>query len=217
MPAGTADKVAPALKPDEVEDQFDAIILDQWGVLHVGTAPYPGAVDALTSLARNGVRFGVLSNSGKRADLNRDRIARIGFGPDLFDCVMTLGEALWQDAIGLLCGKRAYAVAAKPDDADNWAQRPNMTFVEDLAEAEIVLIMGLPEGDLAPSQADLDRLRDAITAQALPVFCSNPDRKSPPRKRGIGGLTRRIGPCHSGGGRRCDVLRQATYPRLSRG
>lgn len=163
----------------QIADQFDAIILDQWGVLHDGTTPYPGAIDALTALGRSGMRLGVLSNSGKRAGLNRDRIADKGFGPDLFECVMTSGEALWQDASGPLTGKRAYAIVAKQGDAEQWAEGRDIICVHDLAAADFVLIMGLPEGKTAPSQADLDALRDAIIAQGLPVYCSNPDRKSP--------------------------------------
>lgn len=162
-----------------IADQFDAIILDQWGVLHDGTMPYSGAVEALTSLARNSVRLGVLSNSGKRADLNIDRIADKGFPSELFDCVMTSGEALWQNACGTLTGKRAYAVAAKQADAVHWAKGLDITFVDDLADADFVLIMGLPEGEKAPSQTTLDVLRDNIIALNVPVFCSNPDRKSP--------------------------------------
>ncbi len=163
----------------QIADQFDAIILDQWGVLHDGTTPYSGTVEALASLARNGVRLGVLSNSGKRADLNIDRIAGKGFPSDLFECVMTSGEALWQNAGGALTGKRAYAVAAKQDDPVHWANGLELTFVDDLADADFVLIMGLPEGDNAPSQTTLDVLRDNIVTLNVPVYCSNPDRKSP--------------------------------------
>ena len=82
----------------EIADRFEAIVLDQWGVLHDGTAPYPGAVDTLDHLSQRGCRLAVLSNSGKRADLNRARIAAMGFSASLFDCVMTSGEALWLDA-----------------------------------------------------------------------------------------------------------------------
>ncbi|MEL7026766.1 MAG: TIGR01459 family HAD-type hydrolase, partial [Pseudomonadota bacterium] len=81
----------------EIAENYDAIVLDQWGVLHDGTRPYPHAVAALTSLAERGTRMAVLSNSGKRAGPNADRIAAIGFPAALFEVVMTSGEALWRD------------------------------------------------------------------------------------------------------------------------
>jgi HAD superfamily hydrolase (TIGR01459 family) len=164
----------------QIADQFDAIILDQWGVLHDGTTPYPGAVGALIELVNNGVRLGVLSNSGKRTDLNIERIASKGFNPDLFECVMTSGEALWQDAKqGKLRGTRAYVVSARPMDAAQWAVGLEVSFAKNLLEADHVLIMGLPEGDAAPNQAELNTLRDDIIKHDIPVYCSNPDRTSP--------------------------------------
>jgi ribonucleotide monophosphatase NagD (HAD superfamily) len=60
----------------EIADRYDAIVLDQWGVLHDGTRPYPGAVMALEQMKAGRARLAVLSNSGKRAAPNLTRIAR---------------------------------------------------------------------------------------------------------------------------------------------
>ncbi|MBT6506361.1 MAG: TIGR01459 family HAD-type hydrolase, partial [Marinovum sp.] len=81
----------------EIAANYDAIVLDQWGVLHDGSAPYDQAVNALNGLHASGVRLAVLSNSGKRSALNALRIEDMGFPPDIFSDVMTSGEALWQD------------------------------------------------------------------------------------------------------------------------
>ena len=88
----------------EIAGDYDAVVLDQWGVLHDGTTPYPRAIDTLKTL--RGTRFAVLSNSGKRAAPNAARIAAMGFCADLFDLVMTSGEALWQD---IAAGRAAHA------------------------------------------------------------------------------------------------------------
>jgi HAD superfamily hydrolase (TIGR01459 family) len=164
----------------QIADQFDTIVLDQWGVLHDGTTPYAGAIDALHGLVSQGARLAVLSNSGKRSDLNAQRIAAKGFATDLFGCVMTSGEALWQDAAaGKLPGRRAYVVSANAMDAEQWADGLDLLFVTDLAQADFVLIMGLPEGDAAPTPKALKDLCDTIVARNIPTYCSNPDRTSP--------------------------------------
>jgi hypothetical protein len=62
-----------------IASNYDAIVFDQWGVLHDGSAPYAGAVDCLEKLATCGVRMAVLSNSGKRSAPNAARIADMGF------------------------------------------------------------------------------------------------------------------------------------------
>jgi len=161
----------------DVADRFGAIVLDQWGVLHDGTRPYPGAIAALERLKDQGTRLAVLSNSGKRAAPNLARIAAMGFAPDLFDCVMTSGEALWQDiATGRVAPQALFPMERAPGDAANWADGLAVRLVDDLALADGVLLMGLPD------TPDLDAAR-AVLAQAairaLPVYCTNPDRASP--------------------------------------
>ena len=162
----------------EVAGDYDAIVLDQWGVLHDGSTPYFGAVDALRGLRAGGARLAVLSNSGKRGAVNADRIAAMGYPASLFDLVMTSGEALWTDlAEGRLTARRLLPVEAAPGDAARWlGGMPGVTMVDDPEAAEAVLLMGLADdADPAPVRAILARTR----MLGLPHLCSNPDRASP--------------------------------------
>lgn len=162
---------------DQIANQFGAIVLDQWGVLHDGSAPYPHAVATLERLKTKGTRLAVLSNSGKRAAPNLDRIAGKGFDPDLFDTVMTSGEALWQDiAQGRATASRLYPVERAPGDAASWAEGLQVALVDRLDQADAVLLMGLPDGIAADAFEDL--VEDVI-ARDLPILCTNPDRASP--------------------------------------
>ena len=61
----------------EVADPYEVIVLDQWGVLHNGSTPYPGAARALNALASSGNRLAVLPNSGQGAAPNATRIAAL--------------------------------------------------------------------------------------------------------------------------------------------
>ncbi len=161
----------------EVATGYDAIILDQWGVLHDGSEPYPGAVTALEALRSAGARIAVLSNSGKRASENEARIAAMGFAPGLFDQVMTSGEALWLDVCsGRVPERRFFSVERAQGDAKSWADGLDVTICDLPEEAEAILVMGLPEGATAEEWQDV--LHRAMTAK-LTVYCSNPDRASP--------------------------------------
>lgn len=161
----------------EVASQYDAVVFDQWGVLHNGSTPYPGAIACLNALNQYGQRLAVLSNSGKRAAPNAARIADMGFSPTLFEFVMTSGEALWQEIAGGAVSERAFhPIERAPGDAAAWAGGLDIEFRETLEGADAILLMGLPDGSKLDGWQTL--LEQALQ-HALPVFCTNPDRSSP--------------------------------------
>lgn len=161
----------------QIADQYDAIVLDQWGVLHDGSAPYSAALKALDVLAACPAKLGVLSNSGKRAEPNSHRIAAMGFDTSAFDCVMTSGEALWRSfATGMETAKTLYPIEGKAGDAAHWAQGLSVEMTHDVARAKAILLMGLPDGTRHDAY---DTQLDAARAAHLPLYCSNPDFKSP--------------------------------------
>ena len=160
-----------------IADQFDAIVLDQWGVLHDGSAPYPTALATLGKLSDCHAKIGVLSNSGKRAAPNADRIAGMGFDASVFDCVMTSGEALWRSfASGDADVQNLFAIEGRAGDASDWAQGLSVKIVDTPQMADAILLMGLPDGT-SPDAFDA-QLQTAL-AQTLPLYCSNPDFTSP--------------------------------------
>lgn len=160
----------------DIAPRFDAIVLDQWGVLHDGTMPYAGAIDALSQLRRTGMRLAVLSNSGKRAAPNIARIARMGFSPDLFDLFLTSGEALWRDIHGKAVPERIFCpIEAAYGDAKRWAEGLDVTLVDTPDRAEAMLLMGLSD----QISADAITMMQDARMQGLPVYCTNPDRASP--------------------------------------
>ena len=167
----------------DIASEFDVAVLDQYGVLHNGKAPYPGAVDALRLLARERKDIAVLSNSGKRSLLNRQRIEAIG-GPLPENAVVeTSGEAAWNDIYSggsALPGEpphRLLPVAARAGDAEQWAEGNNrVQLTERVEDADGILLMGMPPKGAAEQSQEL--LKDARRA-GIPVICTNPDRTSP--------------------------------------
>lgn len=162
---------------EAIASRYDAIVFDQWGVLHNGSSPYAGAIDALAKLSKASCKLGVLSNSGKRSKPNAARIASMGFDVSAFDYVMTSGEALWRDMDGAGTRERSfYPVERAKGDAVAWADGLSISLVNDVRKAQGILLMGLPD------DANLDvwapRLKGWLSRE-LPVYCSNPDRSSP--------------------------------------
>lgn len=161
----------------EVAEQFDVIVLDQWGVLHDGSVPYPDAINSLAALKALSCRLAVLSNSGKRAIENTARISAMGYAPELFEIVMTSGEALWLDIEQKRVLERVYLPIERViGDASVWGLGLDVSFVNSVEKAEAVLLMGLPD---EATETDFEPLFGDIQATGLPIICTNPDRYSP--------------------------------------
>lgn len=161
----------------DVADDYDAIVFDQWGVLHNGSTPYPKAQPTIHALNAKGTRMAVLSNSGKREAPNSARIGQMGFDPSHFEYVMTSGEALWRDmAAGLIPQTHFYAIERAAGDATDWSVGLDLVFCDTLAKADAILLMGLPDG---MTLADWEPTLAQAATRNLPLFCSNPDLHSP--------------------------------------
>ena len=164
----------------EVADRFDVAVLDQFGVLHDGRRPFPEVNHALEWLRGKNKGVVVLSNSGKRADLNRARIRSLGMDLRQDDHVVTSGEVCWHDLdSGILSvsksgPQRLYAIAGKEGDAEVWASgNREVELVFDLESADAVLLMGVPgEGSFGNAENVLTR----ALYRDIPLVCSNPDR-----------------------------------------
>ena len=160
----------------DLAPQYDAIVVDQWGVLHNGSTAYPEAISAIERLSKIPTPLAVLSNSGKRAHENRDRISHMGFDPAMFKQVMTSGEALWQDIKSSQITETSFYVIERANgDAQSWAEGLDITLTS-IECAEAVLLMGLADD---ADKESLQPVMDLALESELPVYCSNPDRISP--------------------------------------
>ena len=160
----------------DIAPRYRGFIIDQWGVLHDGGEPYPDAIDCLASLRAQGVRIVLLSNSGKRAGHNRKRLAEMGFEGELFDAVVTSGEACWRalhdrdDLAFAGLGKRCYLWARSEDRSH--VEGLDLEMVDDPAEADFLYLAGVP--DYGKLETYLEAL-EVGAARGLPLICANPD------------------------------------------
>jgi HAD superfamily hydrolase (TIGR01459 family) len=161
-----------------VASSFAAIFCDQYGVLHDGRRAYPGAREALAALKSRGVKIVILSNSGRTGKANAERIAALGFGPELYDGFVTSGDVAreflkkGEGPLPLLPGTRCLTISSQGND--DFASALGGAAVTDGAMADLVIISG--------SQADrvsLDEYRRMLAPAAsrgVPCVCANPDK-----------------------------------------
>jgi len=175
----TAQRVVPRVITGlrEVADQFDAVLLDQWGALHEGKAIFPDARKCVEELRRAGRKILVLSNSGKRSQENVKRIADLGLPPDTYDGVLTSGETAWRGlrdrdiAPFRSLGRKCFLIT-RGGDQSIIAGLP-IAQVEKISDADFILLGGL---DDAAASADMWRdMFNTAVARHLPLLCANPD------------------------------------------
>ena len=162
----------------DIADGFDAMLIDQFGGLLNGQGAYEGAPEALGRLAATGKHILLLSNSGKRSEVNAARLNRLGFARDSYDMVLSSGEAAYlslRSRLGRDIPEHARVwVHARDDDRSAVAGLP-MNEVDRPDDAHLLIIAG-SQGDVH----DLDWYRGLLAPaakRAVPALCTNPDMK----------------------------------------
>jgi len=159
--------------------RYGGFIVDLWGVVHDGVAPYPGAVDCLARLRDAGKKVVLLSNAPRRADVAAAGMVAMGIARDLYAGLVTSGEvthALLRDrdlpAYAAL-GRRLYHIG--PERDRNVFAGLDYLPVAHPAEADFVLNTG-PDDTRTPTAVApwFDELA-ACRAAGLPMVCANPD------------------------------------------
>ena len=171
----------------EVADEYDSLLLDQFGVLHDGRKAYEPSVEAVRRLAADGKTLVVLSNSGRRAAETLAKLKPLGFDPAWFAGSVTSGETTHQaltlrtDPTFAQLGKRCLHLTWGERGAIN-VDSLGLEHVTDPAEADFVLAHGmevLSRGSAHPalpvSLQDIQSLLRVAARRRLPLVIANPD------------------------------------------
>jgi HAD superfamily hydrolase (TIGR01459 family) len=161
----------------EIVADYDALILDLWGVVHDGSDPYPGVLDALERLKASGKPVALLSNAPRRIAPIAQRLAEIGVPATLYRAIHSSGEDVWQnlkrgdDPFYAALGKRVYLIGPERDAGIiDGLPVERVGAVED---ADFVLNTG-PWGWDESTETYEDVLQKA-RARGLPMVCANAD------------------------------------------
>ncbi len=161
----------------ELAHLYDGFIVDLWGVIHDGLAPYAGALECLARLQGNPVLL--LSNAPRRAAAARESLRALGVQDGLYTDLLTSGEATWlalrdrTDTWFAGLGSRVFHLGPERDRSVLTGIR--LTLVDDPASADFVLNTG-PDDLRVEEGLDgfLPELR-ACLQLGLPMVCANPD------------------------------------------
>lgn len=159
----------------ELVGRFDTFIVDQFGVLHNGSAPYEGAVEALELLRDAGKQILLLSNSGKRSKPNEDRLVRLGFSRGSWQHFLSSGEVAWGILRRSLNAQHSLRCLLIARDNDRSAvEGLPLTITDSGQDADVVLISG-SEGDRF-ELGHYEQLLKPAAARGTRCICTNPDQ-----------------------------------------
>ncbi|HLA01311.1 MAG TPA: TIGR01459 family HAD-type hydrolase [Aestuariivirga sp.] len=147
----------------EIAARFDGMLIDQFGVIHDGEKLYPGTLEVLENLQRLKIPVGVMTNSGKRSLANRERLLRLGVPRNLFINIISSGEVAYH----MLGRKKAFLIGKAGEEYGF----DGVPFVEDVAQAEVILILGSDAPNTSMAQ-----YREFFSDTSLPAICCNPDK-----------------------------------------
>lgn len=166
--------------------RFKAWFLDQFGVLHDGKKPYPGAISTLEKLAKSGAKMVVISNSSRRASVTTEKMRSMGFDPSLFLGAITSGELThqflerrddpWFASLGRSCIHMTWN-----DRGAISLDGLGLKVVDSIEEAEFILAhgteaLGTPSGSAVSKQLeDLEKILEQCAARKIPMVVANPD------------------------------------------
>jgi HAD superfamily hydrolase (TIGR01459 family) len=147
----------------DIAQKFDGMLIDQFGVIHDGEKLYPGTLNILQELHRLRIRVGVMTNSGKRAAANRERLLHMGLPREHFVDVVSSGEVAYHS----LGDKKAFLIGRTGQDYGF----DGVPFVSDIRDAEVILILG---SDLP--HTTMESYEMLFQTTSLPAICCNPDK-----------------------------------------
>ena len=162
---------------EEIINDYDNFIIDQWGVMHNGTFGYDHAFNSINILNSNNKNLFIISNSSKRSKSSIDKLPELGFKKSSFINIVTSGEMIWQLLQNKILEdknkKNCFHIYDETkEDGLNFRDGLNLNFVEKVEEADLILAC-TPFEKLQP--IDYIPLLEIAFKKEITMYCANPD------------------------------------------
>lgn len=162
----------------ELADDYDLFIFDLWGVIHNGEAVFPGAVDCLHRLRQRGARIVFMSNAARLSPSVAAQLADLGVTQDLYDWLLTSGDATADAIAASASGSGANARPTWYHIGPEGRTRSTLDACAgretNLKEAEIIICTGLVDALTEQAEDYRSTLVEGVE-RGLTMVCVNPD------------------------------------------
>ena len=165
-PIPIIDSIAP------IATGTDAWLVDLWGVIHNGVAPFVPATDACRRFREQGGTVVLLSNAPRPWTSVVEALDKLGVSREAWDAIVTSGDTA-RELLAEWSGRRVCHLGPERD----------LALLDGLglervaaSEAEAIVCTGLFD-DTTETPADYAGILAELFARKLPMICANPDLK----------------------------------------
>ncbi len=161
---------------EEIASSYSTFLIDLWGVVHNGVAPFPEVLPCLSQLKTLGKNIVFLTNGPRRSSVVQKRLEEMGISSQHYDFIFSSGEDAYQS---FTQDKKYAPLGAKgfylgPSKDYPLFQDLNIKEAPSLEGADFIVCTG-------PSRSDKDlthdkRLLENGLQSNIPFICINPDR-----------------------------------------
>lgn len=156
----------------DIAHEYDAFLIDLWGVIHDGSQRYPLALEGLQLLQSLGKPVVFLSNAPRKTQKAIANLTRLAIDDSLYTGVMTSGQATHDLLAASQDWGRHYYYLGPGKDEDVLSELPYINS-DNPAQADFILNTGF-EYDFQP-EAEIEPLLQRLVSHKLPLLCANPD------------------------------------------
>lgn len=161
----------------EIYNNYNYFIFDVWGVLHDGAKAYPNVIETLQFLKENNKKTCFLSNAPRRSHKVAAILEKLGIGKDLYDFILTSGEATFldlqknQEENFKNFGNKYFYIG--PDKDLDLLDGLHYQKVANASDANFIINTGF-EGQDSKIDEKMPQILEA-KKHNLPMICVNPD------------------------------------------
>lgn len=157
----------------QIVNNYDAFLIDLWGVIHDGSDPYPGVHNTLRKLQEAGKQVLFLSNAPRRVSMAVASLERMKIDKSLYNYALTSGEVT-RDYI--ISGEHGYGknyFIIGPVRDNNLLDGTEYKMVDEISKADFIVVTGFDNDDSTMDEAQ--PFLDEAIKYNLPLLCANPD------------------------------------------
>ncbi|MAJ24501.1 MAG: TIGR01459 family HAD-type hydrolase [Rickettsiales bacterium] len=161
----------------EISNNYDAFIIDVWGVLWDGIEPYQYSKHTLEKLKELNKNIILLSNAPRRSHVVIEKLASIGITSNLYDTIISSGEVCRENCLRdkeslSLLGHNYYFIGQETDKGI--ALNLEIEETSSIHKSSFILVCGTRDFSHTLDNY-INELDEGLKLQ-LPLVCANPDK-----------------------------------------